>query len=417
MKVKETKYLLPDQLIPHPLVKEFENTGVFPEDEELTGSLTNSIRETGQIQSVIVVESGSDNGRYYYITGARRIEACRHLGQTVRCEVIEVDPENYEKITRIYIEENARRRHLDWTQLAKAESMVREILKNYVSRMTAWRIEKYTSLVPELQKLVDEGVLKIRSNEAILAVFASMPEDVQKEIATSIVPKVEIQNIKEVPREIQQEMKQMAEDIAKKDRTIRNLEMLVESREKDILKEQEEKEILQREIENLRTKIKEIEKSAAGENRKLISDLVAKVELLEVEVKNREEAMETLRKQLVQAQSEAEREKMERRRVEYELMEKFRGLAEGATRDVRRLVNRIFQEFKERLENVEKTVVENISVLRTGGYTDHLRETLVHLYNDMEKNKRETDKKIENIQQIISDAVKSIDESVEAREY
>ena len=216
--IKETRFLFPNDIEPHPLVQEFENKEVFP--GERVDNLAASVKEIGQIQPVVVVER---NGRFYYLVGSRRIEACKKNGQTVRCEVVDVDFDDIENIMKIYVEENTRRRHLDWTTLAKALEKAKEVVKDYISRSTAWKVTKYSSLVPEIRELIDRGVLKISSDPALLGLFANLPEETQKKIAEVIVPEVKIEKIKEIPQQVREEIKRMANELKAKEAEIKKL--------------------------------------------------------------------------------------------------------------------------------------------------------------------------------------------------
>lgn len=176
------------------------------DDEDLT-ELTESIRERGVITPALVREK--EDGRYEMISGHRRKRACEKLGlPSLRCEVVEV---NRDEATILMVDSNSQRSVIAPCDKGKAYRMrlcamnrqgkrtdlnpatvgrksepinSRDELADTVgdsSRQIA-RFIRLTHLVPELQRLVDEG--DIRVNPAVELSYLS--EEAQHVVADVI---------------------------------------------------------------------------------------------------------------------------------------------------------------------------------------------------------------------------------------
>ena len=166
----------------------------FPEhpyrvlDDEDMEALMESIKERGVITPALVRKK--DDGRYEMISGHRRKRACERLGlPLMRCELKDI---SRDEAIILMVDSNSQRSEIAPCDKGRAYQMKLEAIKRQgertdlkadgtsspvatkldaaesigakdsISRDQVYRYIRLTQLIPELQKFVDEGRIKMR---------------------------------------------------------------------------------------------------------------------------------------------------------------------------------------------------------------------------------------------------------------
>ena len=160
--------------IPLDLLDEIDNQP-FPINESKVQQIAESIENVGVIEAIIVVRNGD---RYSILSGRHRYRACKMLGKReIPCIVKEYSADeptaryillstntdrNNEYSPTVYARAYAEQLEL-MKQMGK-KSTVSEIAENNnMSRKQIYRYIRLNSLIPELQKWVDNGIISIES--------------------------------------------------------------------------------------------------------------------------------------------------------------------------------------------------------------------------------------------------------------
>ena len=160
--------------IPLDLLDEIDNQP-FPINESKVQQIAESIENVGVIEAIIVVRNGD---RYSILSGRHRYRACKMLGKReIPCIVKEYSADeptaryillatntdrNNEYSPTVYARAYAEQLEL-MKQMGK-KSTVSEIAENNnMSRKQIYRYIRLNSLIPELQKWVDNGIIGIES--------------------------------------------------------------------------------------------------------------------------------------------------------------------------------------------------------------------------------------------------------------
>ena len=160
--------------IPLDLLDEIDNQP-FPINESKVQQIAESIENVGIIESIIVVRNGD---RYSILSGRHRYRACKMLGKReIPCIVKEYSADeptaryillatntdrNNEYSPTVYARAYAEQLEL-MKQMGK-KSTVSEIAENNnMSRKQIYRYIRLNSLIPELQKWVDNGIVSIEA--------------------------------------------------------------------------------------------------------------------------------------------------------------------------------------------------------------------------------------------------------------
>ena len=131
--------------------------------------LTASIRSQGLLQPIVVCEA-TRPGRWEILTGQRRFLACKQLSwETISAAILDGRVSEQEAKT-ISITENLIRRQLSArelkdgiTYLYNRYGSMRDVVDaTGLPRSTVRTYVKYPRLVPELKKMVDEGVVDVK---------------------------------------------------------------------------------------------------------------------------------------------------------------------------------------------------------------------------------------------------------------
>ena len=156
------------------LLDEIDNQP-FPINESKVQQIAESIENVGVIEAIIVVRNGD---RYSILSGRHRYRACKMLGKReIPCIVKEYSADeptaryillatntdrNNEYSPTVYARAYAEQLEL-MKQMGK-KSTVSEIAENNnMSRKQIYRYIRLNSLIPELQKWVDNGIVSIES--------------------------------------------------------------------------------------------------------------------------------------------------------------------------------------------------------------------------------------------------------------
>ena len=160
--------------IPLDLLDEIDNQP-FPINESKVQQIAESIENVGVIEAIIVVRNGD---RYSILSGRHRYRACKMLGKReIPCIVKEYSADeptaryiliatntdrNNEYSPTVYARAYAEQLEL-MKQMGK-KSTVSEIAENNnMSRKQIYRYIRLNSLIPELQKWVDNGIVSIEA--------------------------------------------------------------------------------------------------------------------------------------------------------------------------------------------------------------------------------------------------------------
>jgi ParB family chromosome partitioning protein len=167
----EVRKIRPGAISPNPLQPRREFS------EEDLEELTESIRENGLLQPLVVRPAAGPPGRYELVAGERRFRAVRQLGwDDVPVLVREVDDET---LLVLALVENLQREALNpleeaegYRTLSDRFEMTQDEIARAVgkSRSTVANLLRLLALPPSIRKLLEEGALSMGHARALLAV-------------------------------------------------------------------------------------------------------------------------------------------------------------------------------------------------------------------------------------------------------
>lgn len=202
--MSETKKQTTIVELPVDIIDQFPKHPYKVKDDDDMIRLVESIRDSGVIVPIIV--RAKKDGRYEMISGHRRLQACRYLGQkTIRSEVVDIDKN---AATVMMVDSNLARSNILPSEKAFAYKMRLDAMKRqagrpsknnvvpmgqYFSRKelaeqvneSQTQIQRYirlTNLIPMLLLLVDEGQIAMRPAVEI----SYLPEKQQEVLADCI---------------------------------------------------------------------------------------------------------------------------------------------------------------------------------------------------------------------------------------
>lgn len=202
--MSETKKQTTIVELPVDIIDQFPKHPYKVKDDDDMIRLVESIRDSGVIVPIIV--RAKKDGRYEMISGHRRLQACRYLGQkTIRSEVVDIDKN---VATVMMVDSNLARSNILPSEKAFAYKMRLDAMKRqagrpsknnvvpmgqYFSRKelaeqvneSQTQIQRYirlTNLIPMLLLLVDEGQIAMRPAVEI----SYLPEKQQEVLADCI---------------------------------------------------------------------------------------------------------------------------------------------------------------------------------------------------------------------------------------
>lgn len=202
--MSETKKQTTIVELPVDIIDQFPKHPYKVKDDDDMIRLVESIRDSGVIVPIIV--RAKKDGRYEMISGHRRLQACRYLGQkTIRSEVVDIDKN---AATVMMVDSNLARSNILPSEKAFAYKMRLDAMKRqagrpsknnvvpvgqYFSRKelaeqvneSQTQIQRYirlTNLIPMLLILVDEGQIAMRPAVEI----SYLPEKQQEVLADCI---------------------------------------------------------------------------------------------------------------------------------------------------------------------------------------------------------------------------------------
>lgn len=202
--MKETKNEVTIVELPIDKIDQFPKHPYKVKDDDDMIRLVESIRDSGVIVPIIV--RAKKDGKYEMISGHRRLQACRYLGQkTIRSEVVDIDKN---AATVMMVDSNLARSNILPSEKAFAYKMRLDAMKRqagrpsknnvvpvgqYFSRKelaeqvneSQTQIQRYirlTNLIPMLLLLVDEGQIAMRPAVEI----SYLPEKQQEVLADCI---------------------------------------------------------------------------------------------------------------------------------------------------------------------------------------------------------------------------------------
>ncbi len=251
-------------------------------------TLKESIKELGILVPVIVRKIAED---YQILAGHRRTRAAIELGiDKVPCRIMSVDDLDAELIM---LQTNTKARKLNDMELARAIKREKEIYQEKIKRgdltgkatehiakdmgMNSRKIERLdqlNKLIPEYQKLVEEG--KIATGKA--QEIALMSEEVQKALYNMMYESINSMKLAEIKehRKNEEELKKQLELIKKenedKERKIKELDKDLSEMVENLTRITKDKKSTEEEIEKAKSEVerakKELEKAKkeAGEN-------------------------------------------------------------------------------------------------------------------------------------------------------
>ena len=160
--------------IPLDLLDEIDNQP-FPINESKVQQIAESIENVGVIEAIIVVRNGD---RYSILSGRHRYRACKMLGKreipcivkeysadepTARYSLIATNTDrNNEYSPTVYARAYAEQLEL-MKQMGKKSTISEIAENNNMSRKQIYRYIRLNSLIPELQKWVDNGIISKES--------------------------------------------------------------------------------------------------------------------------------------------------------------------------------------------------------------------------------------------------------------
>lgn len=266
-------------------IVENEKNVLFRElTEKEMEELKSSIREVGLLEPLVVVQEGE---LYKLISGHQRKKALEELGiEKVAVNIVNLQDED-EELALIHA--NIKQRKLNDMELARVIKAEKEIIQNKIKNGTlknqgraieqvannleiskdkAKRLDRLNLLIPELQKLVEQGKISTGKAQEI----GLLDVETQKILYSSLKENIEEFSLEEIKKIKQQDETQRLELLQKLDeaRSERDKQMnnfrLQENENKILqhkLKELEKKKTSpanEEEIKKLKTKLKEKER-------------------------------------------------------------------------------------------------------------------------------------------------------------
>ncbi len=234
MKSEDLVHLNPNTLDPHPTIKELEEAGIFAYSPGELQRLTESVREDGFLQPILVTPDG--NGGYYRIAGKMRQEAAKALNCSVPAYVRQFPENDSKAILSAAKAENFKRRLWDASRVVKEE----QAIEKFLSQRSRKRIVNIRKLHPDLMELSKKGVLRHRADENLVEDLKNLSMESQESLAEAFK---EVINTKL--------------EKGDKEKTREKLDDAVQKYKKLDDKYREDTERLQAEIERLEARLKE----------------------------------------------------------------------------------------------------------------------------------------------------------------
>lgn len=160
--------------LPLSLLEEIDNQP-FPINESKIEQIADSIENVGVIEPIIVVKDGE---KYKILSGRHRFRACKKLGKDdIPCSIknVQVDDDiaryiiiatntdrNNEYKPSVYAKAYAEQLSL-MKKLGKKSTVSAIAEQNGLSRKQIYRYIRLTNLIPEMQGLVDDGIISIET--------------------------------------------------------------------------------------------------------------------------------------------------------------------------------------------------------------------------------------------------------------
>lgn len=160
--------------LPLSLLEEIDNQP-FPINESKIEQIADSIENVGVIEPIIVVKDGE---KYKILSGRHRFRACKKLGKDdIPCSIKNVQADddiaryiiiatntdrNNEYKPSVYAKAYAEQLSL-MKKLGKKSTVSAIAEQNGLSRKQIYRYIRLTNLIPEMQGLVDDGIISIET--------------------------------------------------------------------------------------------------------------------------------------------------------------------------------------------------------------------------------------------------------------
>lgn len=280
-----------NELKPHPRNNEFF--------DDMTGenwdAFLESVKSSGVIEPIVIT------GDKYIVSGHQRVRACKELG--IKTILADCKPyylnDNYDTVLKDLIETNIRQRGIGNTNQRKMGLCIKELDRIYgiregsagkassnletnnftpkneeellkslglgVTRQTLQNYKKLTQMIPELEELVDTGIV---TPTTALAMMRNLSEQEQKKFIESI------------PTDKKYTQKQMDEEIQKY--KVRISELIQQGTKTEIVTQQVDNpetlnriKILEEKLDK-KTKENEIMSSTLIEKEKMINEAIGK---------------------------------------------------------------------------------------------------------------------------------------------
>jgi ParB family chromosome partitioning protein len=404
-------------------IREININKIKPSDKNTFGmrdieKLAESIKEYGQLENAVVRKIVHPEYEFEMISGHRRQEAIRLLGQeTILCKVVEADDllaeamliianletrelSDFEKSNSAVrlVEIVEERRKLGEYQGRKTREVVAEMMSTESEKVSPAKVQKLLKvqdLIPEFKEQLDKGELSLEKanqlaqmtpeqQKMVFDMFEQQGKELTAKKAKELKDSLQnSDNSKEIIEKMKKELEEKQEELQKANEKLKEVEnqnanlsnILKDFEEKisEIEKEKEsmekeynkKKEALEKEIEE---KKKELESEQKAEIEKATKEKILELEealkkLQEEEKKKRTQQEEEI-KSLKQKLEEKEKEKKETEIKEINIVGnmEIKALAEQARKVLQSLTQKIAEYSKiegfEITEEVEKVLKE-----------------------------------------------------------